>query len=59
MQLALTKTPTKMLSPVLWVQKNGTQGNKVYLGMVRWVAWKRNGLFSASEGVLFGVDGEN
>lgn len=42
MQLTLEKTPTKMLSPVLWVQKNDTRGNKVYLGIVWWVAWEKN-----------------
>lgn len=31
-----------MLGPVLRVQKNDTQGNKVYLGIVWWVAWEKN-----------------
>lgn len=31
-----------MLSPVLWVQKNDTQENKVYLNVVWWVAWEKN-----------------
>jgi len=41
-QLAVAKTPTKMLDPVLWVQKNYTRGNKVYLGVVWWVSWEQN-----------------
>lgn len=31
-----------MLSPVLWVQKDDTQGNKVYLCIGWWVAWEKN-----------------
>lgn len=40
MQQVLVKSPPKC--PVLWVQKDDTQGNKVYLCVGWWVAWEKN-----------------
>lgn len=42
MQLTLVKTFTNKLSPVLWVQKNDTQGSKVDLEIVWQVAWEKS-----------------
>lgn len=58
-QLVLVKTPTQMLSPLLWFRKvTPKQTKSTWHGLVRGLR-EKHGLFSASEDGLFLVDGEN
>lgn len=41
----LSLASAKLLSPVLWSQKNDTQGSNNYLGMIWWVFWKKTWLY--------------